>query len=158
MTHLRCILCLVVAAALLSPAAGQIPEDFELYQNDPNPFCNISGGQVTTFSFFCPEDAFVTLQVLSSDTTLVLADLVSDTTAAGYHSTAWDGTGDGGVVLPQGDYPYVMTAYVGRPPVFDFADTLIATIECVVPVQEASWGRVKGGYREVEAARRTATK
>jgi hypothetical protein len=148
MAQLISILFFVVAALLVVPAAGQVPDEFELYQNDPNPFCNASRNYVTAFSFFCSEDAFVTLQVLSSDTVAVLAELVCDTTAAGYHSIPWDGRDDGGALLAQGDYPYVMTAYVGRPPVFDFADTLVATIECVVPVHEASWGRVKAGHRE----------
>jgi hypothetical protein len=154
MTHLCSVLCLAVAAALVIPAAGQIPEEFELYQNDPNPFCNTSGEYVTEFLFFCPEDAFVTLEVLSPDTTLVLAVLVCDTTAAGYNSILWDGRDSGGATLPQNDYPYAMTAYVGRPPVFDFADTLVATIECVVPVDETTWGAVKAGHREAEPGRR----
>jgi hypothetical protein len=153
LTHLRAVLCFAVVATLVVPAAGQIPDEFELYQNTPNPFCNVSGEEVTTFLFFCPEEAFVMLEVLSPDTTSVLAVLVCDTTAAGYHSVIWDGTDDVATTLPQNDYPYVMTAYVGRPPVFDFADTLTATIECMVPVDETTWGAVKAGYHEVEPGR-----
>ena len=154
MKNLFPVLCLVVVAALMLPAAAQVPDEFALYQNNPNPFCNASGGSATQFQFSCPESAFVTLQVMSPDTTSAVANLVSETMLAGNHSVLWDGRDDGGVPLPLGDYPYVMTAYIGRPPVFDFADTLMATIEClVVPVDDISWGRVKAGYQEVESTR-----
>ena len=159
MTHLCSVLCLAIMAALVLPAVGQAPDEFELYQNDPNPFCNAPGGEATVFAFFCPEEAYVKLQVLSPDTTSVVADLVNETKSAGYHSILWDGTDDDGTPLPLGSYPCAMTAIVGRPPVFDFADTLMATIEClVVPVDDISWGRVKAGYQEAEPTRNSESR
>lgn len=145
------LLCIGIAALLAAPASGQVPDDFVLYQNDPNPFCNVSGGDVTEFSFYCPEEAFVLFRVLASDTTSVLVELVSEILAPGYHSLLWNGQDGEGEPLPYGDYPYVMAAFVDRPPVFDFADTLIATIACIVPVDDISWGSVKSLYLRPES-------
>jgi hypothetical protein len=145
MPHLRSLVCLAILAVLAAAAHGQgPPEEYVLYQNDPNPFCNAGGGYVTEFRFALPAASWITFQVLSPDTTLVVTDLVGESLPAGFHSILWDGRGNDGVLLPAGDYPYVMLAYPPTlPPAPDFVDTLVATIECGQPVDETTWCRVK---------------
>jgi len=59
----------------------------------------------------------------------------------------WDGRDSLDVLLPDGDYPYVMVASEPIPREILFADTLIATIDCDSPVEHRSWGILKEEYR-----------
>ena len=137
-------LCLALLLSLCSTgdAFAQPPPEFALEQNDPNPFC----GQ-TRISFAMPVQVDVTLVVWNPDSTMVVRTLIDGRLPAGYHMVIWDGRDDGGASLPNGVYPYVLTAVQvpGDPPIF--VGSFRATIDCPTPIEMRTWGSVKSLYR-----------
>ncbi len=80
-------------------AAADIPSEFRLYQNHPNPF-----NPTTTVTFDLPQPAGVKL-VITNSIGQTVATVVDRTMDAGRHSVAVDGTS-----LPTGVYFYRITA------------------------------------------------
>ena len=79
----------------------QIPDDFILYSNYPNPF---SESTAIRFSLDKPEQ--VSLLVTDVTGRLVRTLLDVSPRLAGRHSVVWDGKGDDGTVLSSGLYLY----------------------------------------------------
>jgi hypothetical protein len=74
-----------------------------LLQNHPNPMAFTT----TTFAFYLPEEAQVTLKIYDISGRLVRT-LVDQAVAAGYHKRIWDGVEASGRSAGQGVYFYVM--------------------------------------------------
>jgi hypothetical protein len=119
------------------------PTSFELEQNVPNPFCPGGTSGDTEIRMALPQEAHILLEVWSQDTTVVVRTLFDQVGAPGYHGVRWDGRDGGGAVLPDGDYPYTMTATeVGSgTPLGD--SLLVATIDCTVPTEPTGWSGIK---------------
>ncbi len=140
----RCLFLAVVIAALTTAvgASAQIvppPPSWSLQQNDPDPFCG-----ATAIRFGVAQPAQVQLAVWNAEMTQILRSLVNGELVAGLFTVTWDGRDDQNVVLPDGQYPYRINAQMGGTSVFE--DTLVARIQCEVPVQPQTWGAVKGIY------------
>jgi hypothetical protein len=102
--------------------------------NDPEGFCPtlVPGTpQGTTVDFFCAEAGDVRLEVWSQDSSHVGRTLDDGSPATGRHQVPWDGLDDGGGVLANGGYPYVLTAIDTTLCGVDFTDSTRATIACV---------------------------
>lgn len=134
---------LILLLGIVGSASGQPPPEFVLHQNDPNPFC----GQ-TRIEFALSISVQATLQVWNPDSTQVVRTLIQGMLPAGYHSVIWDGRDDGGAALPNGSYPYVLTAIEepGGPPVFEAS--FRAAIDCPAPARTRTWGAIKGLYKD----------
>lgn len=133
----------VVAVLLASQASAPRAhaQVWSLEQNDPDPFCSYK--TVTTFQFSVAETSPVLFQVWNPSDTEVVRTLVEGVLSAGAYSIVWDGRDDQGAVVPDGEYPYRMTA--GDPPLFE--DAKIATVLCPTEVDGSTWGVVKAKYR-----------
>ena len=143
MTRSRIALLGALLAFAIGAAASAQPE-WALNQNDPNPFCNDPGSRdVTIIAFALAESARVSLEVFDPDTTEVVKILVYGALNAGQHQVVWDGTDDGGDPLPEGSYPYVLTANDIDTGAILFEDALTATIFCPTLSDEESWGQIK---------------
>lgn len=77
----------------------QVPEEFSLYQNNPNPF-----NPATTISYDLPEDGFVSLKIYNTLGNEI-ATLMNDYKTAGSYSVNWDASN-----LSSGLYFYRMQA------------------------------------------------
>jgi hypothetical protein len=138
---------IAMASAALLLCAGsamcQIPDQFVVHQNDPDPFCptNCPGG--TTILFEMAHAAYVTLEVLTPDTLGVERTLVQGSRAAGLYAVTWDCRDEGGDVVAEAIYPYVFTVSDTAGGTVLFQDMLFATASCATPVEETSWGRIK---------------
>jgi hypothetical protein len=120
------------------------PTSWELRQNDPDPFCSNPGA--TRIDFLVPQSAQIELVVLSSDGNDVVRTLMDGMLAVGAFSVVWNGRDANDVPVPNGTYPYRMTATDAQSAVL-FQDTKTATVECVVGVRPDRWGAVKQIYR-----------
>jgi hypothetical protein len=144
--HVRIILLLAFASMVISLPSGRAdgpPQQWELYQNDPNPFCG-----VTVISFAAPQAADVSLLIWNSDSSEVVRTLFEGFAQAGYYSILWDQLDDGGFAVPSGDYPYQLVASDPDTGGVIFEAWLTATVECEpTPALRRSWGRIKGLYR-----------
>ncbi len=138
-------LCFALLLSLGSTgdAFAQPPPEFTLEQNEPNPFC----GQ-TRIAFAVPVTVEATLAVWNPDSTMVVRTLVAGRLPAGYHTVIWDGLDDEGASLPNGEYPYVLTAVEmpGDPPIFEAS--LRARVDCPTPIEMRTWGSVRTIYRD----------
>ena len=77
---------------------GTLPADYSLSQNYPNPF-----NPTTSIKYALPVDSKVTAYIYNLLGQRVRT-LVNDNIPAGYHTTEWDGTGNGGQHLASGAY------------------------------------------------------
>jgi hypothetical protein len=129
-----------------SPAQPGPPEEWELLQNDPNPFCPEFHG-VTQIDVVAASAAHLELVVLSPDSASVVRTLAStDLPGAGFFSVWWDGDDANGGAVPPGIYPYrVVATELGGGDVI-FEDTKLATVACPSGVEPRTWGGVKGGF------------
>jgi hypothetical protein len=147
---MRRLLLLVSGFVVLSTAGVALAQplpDWTLSQNFPNPFCNESS--ITRIQYALAQRSEVLLEVWSPDTTAVLRVIVHAMQSAGYHEVVWDGRDDGGALLPDGEFPYSLTAtQEGGGPVL-FESMLVATIRCV-PIDSdlGTWGRIKVLFAE----------
>lgn len=91
-------------SARLHPAGPQVPRQFALLQNRPNP---LSGG--TTVRFDVPRRAAVAIEVFDALGRRVKT-LVSQTLEPGAHAYEWDARDDRGRLLGPGVYLYRMVA------------------------------------------------
>jgi len=82
----------------------EIPENFALIQNFPNPF-----NPVTNISFQLPEASDVSVEVYNMMGQKI-AELVSGTVPAGYHKVVWDSRNLQGEAVSSGVYLYTITA------------------------------------------------
>jgi len=82
----------------------EIPEQFALIQNFPNPF-----NPVTNISYQLPEASEVTVSVYNMMGQKI-AELVSGHVPAGYHSVVWDSRNLQGEAVSSGVYLYTITA------------------------------------------------
>jgi len=139
-------LATAVVAVLLFwtiPALCQIPEQFVVHQNNPDPFCPYDSPGGTTILFEMPQAAHITLEVLTPDTLGVERTLIAAYLPAGLHAVTWDGRDNDGDVVGEGVYPYQFTAAEspGGAPLFQ--DMLFATASCPTPTDGLSWGALK---------------
>lgn len=82
----------------------QLPDDFYLQQNFPNPF-----NQHTTIFYGLPDVTPVKIQIYNLRGELIRT-LVNETQQAGHLRINWDGTSDKGLVVPSGIYIYRIEA------------------------------------------------
>ena len=138
-----------VAAVLVwtIPAMCQVPDQFAVHQNDPDPFCPRDSPGGTTVLFEMPQAAYVTLEVLTPDTLGVERTLIAGHLPVGLHAVVWDGKDSGGNTVEDGIYPYVFTAseVLGGLPIFQ--DMLFATAGCPTPTDGPNWGSLKRKFR-----------
>lgn len=130
----------VAASALAQP-------DWQLLQNDPDPFCNAEIGGVTHIGYSVHESARIVLAVWDEEMSGVLRTVVDAAMPAGFYEVIWDGRDDAAQLLPAGSYPYVLTATVIGGTDVLFTDTKTAHIDCPTPVQPAPWSRIKALYQ-----------
>ena len=83
---------------LMGVSSSNMPEQFILYPNYPNPF-----NPVTTIRYDLPEDGNVSL-VIHDVTGSVIRQLVKGRMEAGHHRLTWDGTNDQGRKVSAGIY------------------------------------------------------
>jgi hypothetical protein len=88
-----------ILPTLVKSIPNEIPTDFELRQNFPNPF-----HPVTNISYSLPQTCSVLLTVTALNGRK-LATIVSGQQEAGYHHVIWDGR-----QLPPGRYLYRLQA------------------------------------------------
>jgi hypothetical protein len=118
------------------------PQQWELLQNDPNPFCG-----TTVIEFAAPEQADVGLYVWNPDSSDVVRALIEGLLEAGYYRIEWDQLDEYGVAVPDGEYPYQLLALHPETMGVLFEAWLVATVHCEpTPTVNESWGRVKRGY------------
>jgi len=137
----------LVVLTMTGLALAQLPPDWALNQNLPNPFCNESS--ITRIQYALPQQCDVLLQVWNPDTTVVVRVLVDGAQSAGYFEVVWDGRDEGGALLANGEYPYSLTAtQTGGGPVL-FESTLVASIHCVPIGRDLdTWGKIKALFEE----------
>ena len=82
----------------------EIPKQFTLYQNFPNPF-----NPVTTLRYDLPEDAMVNITIYDM-MGRVVNNLVSSQQTAGYRSIRWNATNNAGQPVSAGLYLYTIKA------------------------------------------------
>ncbi len=83
---------------------GELPREFALLQNFPNPF-----NRGTQIRFRLPQACHVSLRIYNQTGRLVRT-VVSGTLDAGEHRLVWDGLDDSGTPLPSGVYVARLTA------------------------------------------------
>jgi len=90
---------------------GMVPNDFELYQNTPNPF-----NPVTNIRVSLVEDARITLKVYNLLGKEVNTLALNESLSKGNHRFIWAGKDDNGYQLPSGVYLYriEINSHVGR--------------------------------------------
>ena len=82
----------------------QVPLEFSLDQNFPNPF-----NPITTIRYSLPKDSFVKItiyDVLGN----VIKDLLQKNQSSGFKTISWDATDDKGKNMPAGIYIYGIEA------------------------------------------------
>jgi flagellar hook assembly protein FlgD len=139
------VLCSLIAAA---SAWGQVgpPTQWELYQNDPNPFCADPSGW-TQFGFAAPQRAYVVLSIFSPDSTAVVRTLMDGIGMAGRYTFLWDGRDGGGVRAPDGRYPYALVATDAETQAPVFTASKAATVLCITGEGTTTWSAAKLLFR-----------
>lgn len=82
---------------------GEVPLQFELAQNHPNPFALGKNGGVTTIRFSLPRPAFVTLNIHNA-LGQKIASVQQAHMPAGKHALAWNGAAEDGQKISSGIY------------------------------------------------------
>lgn len=98
---------LKLATAIGGQPSQIVPLQFTLEQNFPNPV--LTGSLQTAFRFILPHEARVDLSLFDTLGRRVRV-LANTNLPAGYNIFFWDGTGENGVVLPNGIYFYRLRA------------------------------------------------
>ena len=94
----------VYETSILSSQAETVPNDFNVIQNNPNPF-----NPVTTLRYKLPRESFVNITIYNMLGNLV-NNLVSQKQIAGYKSVQWNATNNKGQPVPAGVYLYTIQA------------------------------------------------
>jgi hypothetical protein len=140
----------ILLAALLSVAfaASASALEWSLEQNDPNPYCSLYQAPVE-IDFSAGSVAQALLVVWDSDSTEVVRTLFDSPVEPGLFSTTWDGRDEDGVLVPAGDYPYVLTATDLGSGAVVFAGSLVMEVNCCCSPTDplVSWAKVKNLYR-----------
>ena len=92
------------AGMSLANTASDLPTEFELGENYPNPF-----NPTTLIQYALPEDAHVSLEVYDMMGRRV-ATLINGQLAAGRYESSWNGRSDSGSPVASGVYLYRLTA------------------------------------------------
>jgi hypothetical protein len=142
---------ILLAAAVLIPsvevAAEPAQPDWFLHESSPDPFCPES--QATTIEFAVAQLSNVVLQVWDEGMTTVVRTLFDGVGLPGYFTVIWDGTDEEGEQVPEGDYPYVMTATDPDSGALLFEDVKTASVCCSAsPIDPGTWSRIKDLYRD----------
>jgi hypothetical protein len=87
----------------LNSIALNIPTEFDMYQNEPNPF-----NESTTFYFQIPKKSKVKITIFKNIND-PLAVVIDQEYPPGYHSIMWNAN-DTGLDLPNGQYLYMIEA------------------------------------------------
>ncbi|MDZ7267223.1 MAG: Ig-like domain-containing protein [candidate division KSB1 bacterium] len=95
---------LALITAVEEPAAGHVPVQFALWQNQPNPF-----NPETNIPFDLPEAALVRLELYDMNGRLVRV-LAEEERPAGAHVLRWDGRDQAGQLVHSGVYLYRLQA------------------------------------------------
>jgi len=146
MARLR-ILAVMAACLSISGSAFAQPGEWSLAQNTPDPFCNNEGGEGTSILLTVPAPAHISLEIWDEGMTSILRTLVDGLLNAGLHLVFWDGLDSQGIRLPEGPYPYRMTATDPGGQEILFQDTKTAHVDCDTPFLNNTWGTVKAIYR-----------
>ena len=117
------IICVLFLASILT---AQIPTQFALHQNNPNPF-DSSG---TDIRFECPTQAFINLWVDDTLGTQVIM-LLSSQLSAGFYQVRWNARNHIGNLVQPGYYFCKMTAP-------GFRDSIRMQYQTVVSVNEVN--------------------
>ncbi|MFC1553989.1 FlgD immunoglobulin-like domain containing protein [candidate division KSB1 bacterium] len=83
----------------------QIPDDFRLDDNYPNPF-----NPTTTIPFQLAKSEIITLRVYNTSGQLVKTLINNELTGAGSYKVYWDGTNEAGQKVGSGIYLYILQA------------------------------------------------
>ena len=94
----------IYEASILSSQAETVPNDFNVIQNNPNPF-----NPVTTLRYKLPRESFVNITIYNMLGNLV-NNLVSQKQIAGYKSVQWNATNNQGQPVSAGVYFYTIQA------------------------------------------------
>jgi hypothetical protein len=137
-------LALLLVLLLAGPALAQ-PPAWSLQQNSPDPFCGSTAPTIIQFSM--GQSARVVLEVWNEDMSVVVRTLIDADLVAGSHQVVWDGRDDASMPLPDGTYPYVLTAMQTGGSDILFQDTRDAHISCAVAAESRSWSALKATYR-----------
>ena len=144
MTRTAAMLVLFASMILATSALAQPPAEWSLEQNVPEPFCNEEGSAGTVIQFGVAELSRVTIEVLDASMTSVVRVLVDGYLAPGMHTVAWDGLDSLGERVPEGAYPYRMTAIRDQ---VVFMDVKVAHVSCSTPASPDEWGAIKALFR-----------
>ena len=94
----------IYETSILSNQAETVPNDFNVIQNNPNPF-----NPVTTLRYKLPRESFVNITIYNMLGNLV-NNLVSQKQIAGYKSVQWNATNNQGMPVSAGVYFYTIQA------------------------------------------------
>jgi len=139
----------VLAAGLMFSVvavAQPAPPDWSLRQSYPDPFCNAGGGG-TAIEFFVAAQAHIVMEVWHPDTSFVEKTLIDGMLSPGFHTVVWDGSDAQGAKVPDGSYPYRLTATNESGTELLFQDTKVAQVFCATPAELSTWGKIKALYR-----------
>lgn len=92
----------------ITQRVANVPEEFEVFANYPNPF-----NPSTRMSFQLPQQEFVTLRIFDINGRIVRT-LVSQPLSAGMHEFTWNGTNAQGELVAGGTYFYQVVAGESR--------------------------------------------
>ena len=90
------------------PWYSNLPDDFGLWQNFPNPF-----NPTTSLSFYIAEPGFASLKIYNLKGQLVNT-LVSDHMGSGEHTVIWDSKNSAGQEVSSGIYFYILDTDYGK--------------------------------------------
>lgn len=123
------------------------PTEWVLLDIDPNPFCPETWS-IAQICLEAPEAADLELVLLSPDSSTVLRVLVDTSIPGpGFFCVFWDGTDADSNELPEGLYPYRLTATERNGTEILFQDTKVATLSCEINATDATtWGSLKSRF------------
>jgi len=143
--------CRPVAALIVLLGLSAVAfADWQVTQNDPDPFCNdpespeFSG---TWFTIWGEPTVEITFEIWDPDTTGVLVRQQMGEVGPGSYILVWYGTDGMDTVLPETGYPYrIVVAEPGEGAV-TFGGWRVCHVSCETPVDPETWGRIKSLYR-----------
>lgn len=128
-------------AQVIPPVIPPAPTQWDLLQNDPDPFCSTTRVVMTV-----PHTAHVKVEVRDPVTDEVLRTLVDSDLVVGVFAVIWDGRDANAVPVGNASYPYRMTATDAQSNLL-FQATRFAQRDCIVGAAARLWEQVKQLYR-----------
>ena len=151
MTNTSGIRSVLVICLCLTVVASAAKGEWQISQNNPDPFCNDPASpeyESTFFTITGGPTAHVTLEVWNPDTTVTVGTWDLGELESGYvHRILWFGKDSDDALLPEDDYPYRIAVGDALVRPVTYSDWRVAHITCDTPVDEGTWGRIKGMYR-----------